>query len=792
MVAWTDIASRDESGIHTDLRGKLHFGDVCMLKDLSVRSKLLLGFGTTTLASLVIGFFSIAAMTSMKNRDALLFQTRVQPMDQMARYAMEFQQIRIELGEIAADSSCANCEGHASTIKSHFNVLDSLEQLVGKSLDTDTTKALFQTMVKQRAELATKSKTALSLAEAGLLDDATRQYMSTTMRPMASQLASDLATLLRLLSQGAEGDTTQNITRANLTSAILLGLIALAIGLAILVGTGLARSITIPLRRLAQEALDLREGRIGSRLHLGRRDEIGQLADTMDSLSDTIEGLLHEVDLLSQAATEGRLEVRGNSTRYTGEFERLVEGINAILGALTGLLDELPVPLVIVDKNHSVRYISRSGASLVGKETKDCIGLPCKEVLHTSDCHSGDCLGDCALRDGCPGIRDTTATVDGRTLRLSQRSRPLLDRNGQSIGVVEVFVDETTVHEMLELNQILSEQQGREELMRSEFQQREVDRLTHALDKIAHGHLSFDLAPPVGDEFTMAQAQAFGRIHTALSQTVQNMSDTISGIITSTQTLVDASSKLQSVSQQLEGSADGTSRQARLVSESSQHVTENLSQVSLAVEGLSSSIGEIARSSGEVARVAQESLSLADHTNAQILRLGQSSQEIGEVVKVITSIAQQTNLLALNATIEAARAGTAGKGFAVVAGEVKELAHQTAKATREIGARIAAIQNDTVASVKEIGQIVKVIHTINDLQCSVSASVEEQASTTREIVNSANEAAKGSQHISTDIAGVADAVHTTTGGAEDVQKLATDLTRISEELRGFAGRFRLH
>jgi methyl-accepting chemotaxis protein len=176
-------------------------------------------------------------------------------------------------------------------------------------------------------------------------------------------------------------------------------------------------------------------------------------------------------------------------------------------------------------------------------------------------------------------------------------------------------------------------------------------------------------------------------------------------------------------------------------------------------------------------------------TNETVKKLGESSKEIGNVVKVITSIAQQTNLLALNATIEAARAGEAGKGFAVVANEVKELAKQTAKATKEIGQKIDAIQGDTNGAVQAIEEISTIINKINEFSDSIAAAVEEQTVTTNEISRSVNEAAKGVHDIAQNIGGVAVAAKDTTRGAHDLQTASQELTQMASRLQSVVSRF---
>jgi methyl-accepting chemotaxis protein len=102
-----------------------------------------------------------------------------------------------------------------------------------------------------------------------------------------------------------------------------------------------------------------------------------------------------------------------------------------------------------------------------------------------------------------------------------------------------------------------------------------------------------------------------------------------------------------------------------------------------------------------------------------MLSLLETTREINSILEMIRSISGQTNLLALNASIESARAGEAGKGFAVVADEIRKLAEQSGKAAANIGNLVHELQQKTNS----------VYETIDNGTETIKASIERVTQT---------------------------------------------------------------
>jgi len=240
--------------------------------------------------------------------------------------------------------------------------------------------------------------------------------------------------------------------------------------------------------------------------------------------------------------------------------------------------------------------------------------------------------------------------------------------------------------------------------------------------------------------------------------------------------------QLHSVSEVLRNSAATANEQSTTVSAGSEEASSNVQLVATAATELSASIHEIAGQISDTSKMAATASDRAQTTNDDIQGLNAAAVRIGEVISLISDIAEQTNLLALNATIEAARAGDAGKGFAVVASEVKNLANQTAKATEDISSQINDIQQATQSAVDAIDSIVQMIKDISERASAVAAAVEQQTVATSEISQNVEQAASATTEISNAMQGVSSAVAETTEAADDVRGSADNLGRQSDGL----------
>lgn len=278
---------------------------------------------------------------------------------------------------------------------------------------------------------------------------------------------------------------------------------------------------------------------------------------------------------------------------------------------------------------------------------------------------------------------------------------------------------------------------------------------------------------------------------TAFSRVVSDVRGVMVKFKEAATTVSITGSEIFMTSQVLAGAAAETTSQVETVSAASNNARTRIHSAANAAEHLSLSIEHINEQLKQARTISDDAVKQASSTRSLMEDLQSSTQAIDEVVKLISGIASQTNLLALNATIEAARAQEAGKGFAVVANEVKQLAHETAKATKEIEEKIRSVQEQTAQAVHGIERITDVISVIKEISDRISTEVEDQANAPKEIARNVREAAELAEEVAAHLANVSSTAAGTAIGAADSIKASEQITDIAATLEEVIHRYRL-
>jgi methyl-accepting chemotaxis protein len=453
-------------------------------------------------------------------------------------------------------------------------------------------------------------------------------------------------------------------------------------------------------------------------------------------------------------------------------------------------LNSVPTPIVVVDREFTVRFMNPAGAQALGRTQDACMGQKCFDLFNTGDCRNSGCAVAKAMQTDTVVTSDTVAQLPSGPVPIRYTGRALKDESGQIIGALEYVLD---ISKEVEITAELSELakaaiEGKLDT-RADAEKFEgnyktiVSGVNEAIEALIEpikeaASVMEQVASRALDVRVTGDYQGdHAAIKDNLNQAIENLDLSLTQVAEATEQVTSASNQISAGSQSL---AEGANEQA-----------SSLEEVSSSLEEMASMTRQNADNADEAKGLAQSARGSAEKGNDVMERMSgaidkikASSDETAKIIKTIDEIAFQTNLLALNAAVEAARAGEAGKGFAVVAEEVRNLAQRSAEAAKVTAAMIEDSQKNADGGVKTTEEVGTILAEIMGGAAKVSEIIAE-------IAAASQEQAKGIDQVNTAVAQMSKVTQQNAANSEESASAAEELNSQAEELMNMIGTFKL-
>lgn len=377
--------------------------------------KMLAGYLLIAVITAALGCLSTISLKKLLTSEEETYMHSTEPLGSSGRIGILVQRSRVNIRGMLLDDSVKRMQGNAATINKNYAIVDEEIALLEKSLRGD---ASLQELKKLQAAIVAYKpirEQIVTLAIGEERDEAL-DLMRGDGLVYEKQIDASVGKLLDLQVEEAKENVDKNTSAALKAIKSNILLVLLGIISAIVLGLYLSRRITGPLRKIVDIASAIADGDLTRRIDIDQKDETGQLATAMNSMTDRLRSIIS-----------------------------ILSGQSAAVSGSAGKLNEMATQMANGTEEVAMQAGTLSTASEEMAATTSEIAASCTRVAEEAKKASDSANhGSSIVRETVAGmerisgrVKDSAATI----VRLGESS----DKIGTIVGTIEDIADQTNL-----------------------------------------------------------------------------------------------------------------------------------------------------------------------------------------------------------------------------------------------------------------------------------------------------------------------------------------------------------
>ena len=505
---------------------------------------------------------------------------------------------------------------------------------------------------------------------------------------------------------------------------------AVGVLIGLLLAAWIIMSVVRVLNQVSAFAREMSRGNLDADLRVREGGEIGAVIAAMDSIADVLKKIIAEYTELEHDIEVGRLDARADASGLSGAFADLMRGTNNILARFRLVIDSIPSPVVVLDKDLKANFLNTVARGLAGDDYK---GHTCKELVNRDDDGTPACALTRAANTLAPASGETRAHPGGRDMDITYAATPMLDSNGKLAAVLQLINDVTPIKDTQRTIVEVAEQA----MDISNRVAAAAEQLSAQVEQVSRG-------TEIQSERAASTATAMEEMNATVLEVARNAAE---------------------ASEQAGETRNKAEHGAQMVGKVIEAIRQ-VNTVATELEGNMQELGSQAEAIGGVMNVISD---IADQTNLLALNAAIEAARAGEAGRGFAVVADEVRKLAEKTMSATTEVGSSIQG-------IQQSTTSNIARVTQAGQSVVSATDLAGASGEALKEILDLVAKNSALIAGIATAAEEQSATSEEINNSVEEVNRISGE--------------TASGMVESASAVQELSNMAQQLRTLLGRLR--